>query len=208
MKLIIFGATGTVGKHLVYQALAQGHEVTAFARTPSAIDFEHTRLSLFAGDVLTPADVENAIAGHDAVLITLGSAKLSGKVRSVGTQNVINAMKKTGVSRLICQSTLGVAESRNNLNFVWKYLMFGVLLRHVLKDHIIQENWVRKSELEWTIVRPSAFVDEKPEGILKEGFSSSFKKLSLKISRGEVAAFMLKQLTDLTYLHKTPGLSY
>ena len=208
MKLIIFGATGTVGKHLVYQALAQGHKVTAFARKPSALNLEHANLSLYAGDVFKPAQVENAIAGHDAVLITLGSAKLSGQVRSVGTGNIIDAMINTGVNRLICQSTLGVDESRNNLNFVWKYLMFGMLLRNVMKDHIIQENLVKQSGLDWTIVRPSAFVDEKPRGNLKHGFPTSDRKLSLKISRREVAQFMLKQVEDLTYLHNTPGLSY
>jgi len=208
MKLVIFGSTGSVGHHIVSGALKQGHEVTAFARTPGALGITHPNLHPVAGDVFDPAAVSKAVKGQDAVLITLGSAKLTGQVRSVGTRHIIDAMTEHGVKRLICQTTLGVGNSRANLDFFWKYLMFGMLLRFVYTDHEIQEKNVRHSTLDWIIVRPAAFSDGPATGIYQQGFGSEENKLTLKISRADVADFMLRQLDDDRYLHQTPGLSY
>lgn len=208
MKLIIFGATGTIGRHLVEQALTQGHEVIAFARNPAALEIDHPNLRLFPGDVFDPLAVAAAVKGSEGVLVSLGSPKLTGKVRSVGTQNIVQAMEKHKVKRLICQSTLGVGDSQANLNFFWKYLMFGLILRSVFNDHVAQEAIVKRSRLDWVIPHPAAFTDGPVTESYKHGFSTSEKKITLKISRADVANFMLQQLADDTYLHQTPGLSY
>ncbi len=207
MKLIIFGSTGSIGRQLVKQALEQGHMVTAFARDPVRVDIKHADLQVIQGDVMDPASVERAIQGHEAVLCSLGAGR-KGTVRSEGTRNILSAMEKVGVRRFICQSTLGVGDSRGNLNVFWKYIMFGLLLRPMYADHVSQENYVRRSHLDWTIVRPGAFTDGERTGQYRHGFPSSDKTTKLKISRADVADFMLKQLTDDAYLHKTPGLSY
>jgi len=210
MKVLIIGATGSVGKHLVQQSLAQGHEVTALTRSPENADFGISEnpgnLKVFKGDVLDPPSIDEAFKGQDAVLVTLG-AGLKGKVRSQGTQNVINAMKKHGVDRLVCQTTLGVGESNANLNFKWKYIMFGGLLRAAFKDHVMQENHVKTSKLNWTIVRPSAFTDNEFTGNYKHGFGSEEQGLSLSISRADVAHFMTSQIANLEYVRQTPGVS-
>jgi uncharacterized protein YbjT (DUF2867 family) len=208
MKLIIFGSTGSVGQHVVEQALEQGHHVTAFSRNPAALAYSHANLSTITGDVFDPQSVAAAIQGHDAVLVSLGSLKWKNKVRSVGTRNIVQGMQQHGVKRLICQTTLGVGDSEGNLNFYWKYIMFGLLLRPFYKDHIIQEGIVKNSGLDWTIVRPGSFTDEPPMGTYKQGFSGNEKSLTLKIPRADVADFMVKQINDNTYLHKTPGVSY
>ncbi len=207
MKLVIFGATGTMGRHVVIKALEQGHQVRAFARSPEKLEVDHSNLTLIAGDVFNASSVAAAIEGSDAVLVSLGSVKLQDKVRSVGTRHIVQAMVQLGVKRLICQSTLGVDESWNNLNFFWKYLMFGLILRHVFKDHVMQESIVKRSNLEWTIVRPAAFTDEPATGRYRLGFPATEKQLTLKIPRADVATFMLQQLGDNRYLHQTPGLS-
>ncbi len=207
MKLIIFGATGSVGQHLVDQALAQGHQVTAFSRKPSALKSDHQNLTRYTGDVLDPNAVADAIPGHDVVLITLGAGR-KGIIRSAGTKNVIEAMKRHGVRRLVCQTTLGLGESRAVLNFFWKRIMFGVLLREVYSDHKSQEVIVKQSDLDWIIVRPAAFTDGPLTGVYKHGFAPTEKTLKLKISRADVAGFMLQQLSDNTYLHQSPGQSY
>ncbi len=208
MKITVFGSTGSVGRHIVKQALAQGHKVTAFARAPEKLNIEHENLSLIAGDVYDNFAVEMAIKGQDAILITLGSSKLTGNLRSKGTENIVEAMKVHGVKRLICQTTLGAGDSVDNLNFLWRYILFGVLLRFVMNDHIIQENIVKESGLDWTIVRPAAFTDEQGSKDYKYNFGPKYKDLTLKIPRVEVAEFMLKNLTDKAFLHQTPGLSY
>lgn len=207
MKILIFGATGSIGRHLLEQALSQGHTVTAFTRDPAKIDIKHENLSVAQGDVMAQASVQKAVQGQEAVLCLIGAGK-QGQVRSEGTRHIVQAMEQAGVQRLICQTTLGAGDSRGNLNFFWKYIMFGMLLRDALADHERQEQYVKQSSLDWTIVRPGAFTDDDHTGYYRQGFSGSDKTVELKISWADVADFMLKQLTDDSYLHQTPGLAY
>jgi putative NADH-flavin reductase len=207
MKLVIFGSTGSIGHHLVEQALEQEHSVTAFARNPAKLEIDHANLTVVQGDALDSAAVNTAVDGQDAVLCALG-AGAKGAVRTEGTRNIVQAMEKAGVSRLICLSSLGVGDSRDSLNFFWKHIMFGLLLRGAYADHVSQEDSVKESRLDWTLVRPAAFTDGDHTGEYRHGFPSTDKTIKTKISRADVADFMLKQLTDRTYLKETPGLSY
>ena len=207
MNLVIFGSTGSIGHQLVVQALEQEHTVTAFARNPAKIEIEHANLTAVQGDALDSASVEKAVDGQDAVLCALG-AGAKGAIRSDGTRIIVRAMEKAGVSRFVCLSTLGVGSSRSNLNFFWRHIMFGLLLRRAYADHITQEDHVKESRLDWTIVRPGAFTDGNRTGVYRHGFPGTDKTIEGKISRADVADFMLKQLTDRTYIHETPGLSY
>ncbi|MBW8637465.1 SDR family oxidoreductase [Hoeflea sp. WL0058] len=208
MKVILFGASGTVGRLAVDKMLAGGCEVTAFARHPEKLRNSNPNLTRVAGDVMDPEAVANAVRGHDAVVVTLGSGmSRKGVVRSQGTLNVIQAMQRNGVRRLICQSTLGAHESWDNLNFFWKRIMFGLVLRPVFRDHELQEQLVRASGLDWTIVRPSAFTDDPASGRYREGFSAGERNLALKISRSDVAEFLKRQLKDTTYVNRAVGIS-
>lgn len=208
MKIVIFGATGTIGRVLVAQALDAGHVVTAFTRSGEFEGEQHDNLSIFRGDALDEEAVAKAIKGQDAVMCTLGAGR-NGIVRSKGTANILKGMKAHGVNRFICQSTLGAGDSVGNLNFFWKNIMFGLLLRPAMADHNIQEILVRKSDVDWTIVRPAAFTDGPKTGNYQHGFpGDSPKGLALKISRADVAHFLLKQLKSDVYLNQTTGLSY
>ncbi|AUP77785.1 NAD(P)-dependent oxidoreductase [Flavivirga eckloniae] len=210
MKVVIFGSTGTVGKHLIEQSLEKGHEVLAFCRQAEKLEmFKNSNLKIQEGDVFNPEDVSAAVQDQDVVIVALGSGKSrKSVVRSQGTKNIITAMKNNGVNRLICQSTLGTYESNENLNFFWKYIMFGWYLKQIFLDHELQERYVQNSGLDWTIVRPGAFTDGEKTELYRHGFGANAKSLKLKISRADVADFVLKQVTDTNYLHKTPGLSY
>jgi len=209
MKVIVFGATGTVGKLFVENALDGGHDVTAFARTPSRIAIAHPRLTLRAGDATKAAEVADAVRGHDAVVVTLGvGASRKNRIRSEGTRNIIAAMQRHGVRRLICQTTLGAHESWGNLNLFWKWIMFGVLLRPAFIDHELQETLVRESGLDWTIVRPSAFTDGPEDGRFKVGFGPEERRLSLKISRADIARFLEGQLSDRGFMRRAVGISH
>jgi putative NADH-flavin reductase len=209
MKLVIFGATGGTGRELVKQALEQGHSVTAYARTPAKLDdIEHANLQVIQGDVLDPEVVERAVAGQDAVLSAIGAGAERTTIREDGTRNIIAAMEKTGVQRLICQSSLGVGDSRANLSFFTKYIIVLVFLRHPFGDHERQEAVVKKSSLNWTIVRPPHLRDGPRTGTYRHGFATTDRKIEGYISRADVADFMLRQLTDDTYHHQAPGVSY
>lgn len=209
MRVLIIGATGSIGRLVVEQALDAGYEVTAFARNAHKLDFKNSNLNFINADATNQKSVNDAVLGQDAVIITLGSGKaLKTSIRSTGTQKVINAMQKHGVQRLICQSTLGAHESWGNLNLLWKWIMFGIILKSVLKDHEKQETTVYQSKLNWTIVRPGAFSDIPSLGKYKEDFPATEKNLTLKISRAEVAGFLVRQLTETKYFKKAVSISY
>lgn len=208
MKVIVFGATGTVGKLTVRTLLQAGHSVTAFARAPQKLDLDHPQLGRVAGDAMSLSDVSAAVRGHEAVVVTLG-AGMSRKsiIRSQGTLNVIKAMQEHQILRLICQSTLGARDSWENLNFWWKHVMFGALLAPVFRDHELQEQLVEASGLDWTIVRPSAFTDKATRRDVIEDVPTSARGLDLKIARSDVARFLTRQLADRAYVGRTVGLS-
>ncbi|MEM6432887.1 MAG: SDR family oxidoreductase [Cyanobacteria bacterium P01_D01_bin.115] len=209
MKLVIFGATGTVGRQVVQQALEQGHTVTAFARNLTKLDIQHPQLSVAQGDVMDASAVEQALRGQDAVVCVLGAGKkLKSTIRSEGTQQIIQAMEKVGMRRLICLSTLGTGDSWSNLDFYWKYIMFGFILRQVFADHERQEALVRNSNLDWTIVRPGALTDGPLTGDYRHSFPSTDRTITLQISRADVADFIMKQLSDQSSLYQAPSLSY
>ncbi|MEP6903943.1 MAG: SDR family oxidoreductase [Actinomycetota bacterium] len=209
MKLILFGATRGTGRQFIEQALAEGHTLTAVVRNPAAFELRHDNLKTVQGDVMDFASVEQALQNYDAVLSAIGSpASKKDTVRSEGTRNIIRAMEKIGVRRLISLSSLGVGESRVMLPFLLKYLIVPLFLRHAFADHEVQEKYIRESRLDWTIIRPAALTDEPLTGIYRDGFPVSEKGLKLKISRADVADFMLKQLNDERYFRQTPGISY
>ena len=208
MKVIVFGATGVIGKLAVERMLAEGHEVTAFARRPEKLGARASEVRQIAGDAMDRAQVANAIKGHDAVVVTLGSGKsLTSRIRSQGTMNVILGMQEHGVRRLVCQSTLGAHDSWNNLNFFWKRIMFGGILRKIFKDHELQEQLVRASGLDWTIVRPSAFDEGPATGAFKIGFGPQERGLSLKITKADIVDFLTRQLDDLRFRHRAVAIS-
>jgi uncharacterized protein YbjT (DUF2867 family) len=208
MNVIVFGATGTVGRLAVAELLDAGHAVTAFARHPEKLGIDDEGLTLHPGDAHAPEDVAAAVKGQDAVLVVLGAgASRRSRIRSEGTLNVIRAMQARGPRRLIVQSTLGAHESWGTLNFWWKRVMFGLLLAPVFRDHELQERLVEASGLDWTIVRPGAFTDAATRRPVIEDVPASARGLDLKIARADLARFLARQVADRTYLGRAVGLS-
>ena len=208
MRIIIFGSTGNIGKPLVLESLALGYIVTAFTRNKKNLKgIQHRNLRAVEGDILDKEAIKEAGKNQDAVICVIGSGR-KGTVRSQGTKNIIEGMQSQGVKRLICQSTLGAGDSRGNLNFFWKHIMFGWYLQGAYKDHELQEKYVMESNLKWTLVRPGAFTDGQATGNFRHGFSPDDRTVTLKISKADVAMFLLMQLHTDQYLKKTPGLSY
>lgn len=209
MKITVFGATGKVGRNVVEQALARGYEVTAFARNPDRVEQSHRNLKVVQGDVLDPSSVERAIEGRDAVICALGMPiRNKDKLRARGTKTIVDAMEKTGVKRLVCLSVLGAGSSREMLPWLYKALIFPLILKHVVADHEVQESHVRNSGLDWVLVRPGNFTKGGRTGVYRHGFTTAGEPIAIKISMPDIADFMLKQLDDDTYLRQAPGLSY
>lgn len=208
MKLVVFGATGATGRELVGLALEQSHVVTAFARDPAKLEVSHPNLNVIRGDVLDPAAVQSAVQGQEAVLCAIGAGAKRSTLRADGTRNILRAMEKAGVRRLVCQSSYGIGDTRDKLSFLLKYVLVPLVLRHAFADHEAQERVIRQSRLDWTIVRPVGLAKGRRTGIYRHGNLGAGAPAGAKISHADVADFMLKQLTDSTYLRQAPGVAY
>jgi putative NADH-flavin reductase len=207
MKVLIIGATGATGKILMREALAQGHQLTALARNPSALAPEDYRLRVLQGNALDVSSVEAAVAGQDAVLVALGTrSSRPTTLFSESTHNVIGAMDKHGVRRLVCITGVGVGDSKGHVGFLYDRIIRPLVVRNVYEDKERQEEAIEQSDLEWVIVRPAQLTDEPAKGEYKVYLKGSYKAKT--ISREDVAEFMLAQVKDDTYVHKMPVISY
>lgn len=205
MKIALFGGSRGVGRQALEQALAQGHDVKALMRNPAEFDFSHPHLTVVPGDVLRPADVAECIAQADAVICSLGgTANNPGDVVSSGTRQIIDAMQAAGARRLVVVSSIGVGDSKDQVPFAFKMLMKTVL-KAAMEEKEKQETLVKASNLDWVIVRPGGLTDGPRTGNYAFGVGKSIK--AGQVSRADVAEFVLKQLTDDTFLRQTPSIS-
>lgn len=205
MKIALFGATGGTGRHIVDQALTAGHSIQALVRDPACLSVSHEEFSPISGDVLNPAAVAETVAGADAVISALGVSNGSpADVCSRGTRHVIETMKADGIRRLVVITSLGVGDSKDQVPFAFKMLM-GTVLKKVMADKQTQEALVRGSGLDWTIVRPGGLADSPATGDYKAGLDKNI--VAGQVSRADVAAFVLRQLADDTYLYETPAIT-
>lgn len=211
MKIVIFGAAGSTGRDVVKQALARGHEVMAFDRHLATLTLEHPRLTKVQGDIFNSAQVEAAVAGQDAAVCVLGvGPQVTQPVCSTGTEHIIAAMQKHGVKRFICQSAFAVSAldgEWREVPWIVPILPFFPKVKAMFADKVRQEQFVRQSDLDWVIVRPAKLTNGPRTGIYKVGAPLSIGP-NAKISRADVADFILTQLDDNTYQHQIPRLKY
>ncbi len=206
MNVLIFGATGDTGRELVKQALGQGHTVTGFSRHANELKNPFPEVRVIQADVTDMATVDQSVQGQDAVLSALGSSSLKrNPALTKGVENIVRAMEQHNVRRLVYQSSLGVGDSRERVGFLIRYIIIPLVLRNAISDHEDKERIIKQSNLNWVIVRPAGLRNEPLTGEYRVGEDLEF---GARISRADVADFMLKQLIDDTYLKKTPGISY
>jgi uncharacterized protein YbjT (DUF2867 family) len=204
MKLAVFGATGGTGRQIVEQALAQGHVVTALVRDPSKLALQNAGLLIVQGDVLDPAAVAQTVVGAEAAFVSLGNtANNPDMVVSQGTGVVISAMQAAAIKRLIVISSLGVGDSKDHVPLFFKAII-ATALRKAFQDKEAQEKLVMASGLDWTIIRPGGLSDGPATGQYQAG---QVKASGATISRADVAAFALAQLTSNEYIGKTPAIA-
>lgn len=210
MKLLIIGATGGTGRQLVAQALERGHAVTALVRDPARMNLVDPRLTVITGDVLDPHSIEHAMAGQDAVLSALGHKRwlYPTRILSAGTENILRAMKACGVRRFVCQSSLGVGNSFGRLGLTYTLFTIPFILPFYYWDKGRQEAAIRASDRDWTIVRPGALNNRQPRGRIRHGDDVGSWIWTVRISRADVARFMIDQISDTTYLRRSPGVAW
>lgn len=210
MHVVIVGSTGGTGRELVRQALERGHHVTALARRPEKLEMQHACLSVARGDVLDAASLESALKGQDAVMCALGHKRwlYPTRILSEGTANLVHAMTAQGVQRLICETSLGVGDSTGRMGLYYTLFVIPFILPFYYFDKRRQEDVIRASATEWTIVRPGSLNNGRQKGVYRCAPKVGSFLWTVRISRADVAAFMLDQLTDDTYLRASPGVAW
>jgi putative NADH-flavin reductase len=210
MRVTVFGASGGTGRHLIDQALAHGHQVTAFVRAAARLGARSEQLTVVVGDVAEAGVVASAVEGRRGVLCALGAASPLRRDLTLveGVRHIVSAMEQHGVRRLVHLSFLGVPDGRHQLSLVGRYLVARGLLRNVVADHAAKEEIIRRSTLEWVIVRPPRLTNGAARGRYRSGPDVQAMSLVPRISRADLAEFMLGQLVEDTYVRKAPAIMY
>jgi putative NADH-flavin reductase len=217
MRIAIIGASRGIGAELLKAAIEEGHEVTALVRDPDALDISTPRLKVIKGDILDPSSVAAAlakpigtiIAGQDAICVCIGipPTRKPVDVFSRGTQNILNAIGKESNQKLILVTGIGAGESKGHGGFFYDRILNPLLLATNYADKDRAESIVKASNVEWLIVRPG-FLTNGPRTGKYRAIENLSGVTAGKISRADVADFILKQLVSPTYFGKTPLLMY
>ena len=208
MKILVIGATGPTGRELVAQGMALGHQITAAVRKPESADLP-PGTNVVRADVTDAASLAAAVAGQDAVVSSLGTKAFRKPTTlfSQGTTNLLAAMKQFGVRRLVCITGIGAGDSKGHGGFLYDRIIQPLLLEEIYQDKDRQETIVRQSGLDWTLVRPGRLTNGPQTGRFRE--LSDLDGITVgKISRSDVAGFILAPLEDRNTFARTITLSY
>ena len=204
------GATGNLGSQVVLRALEAGHAVTALARNPAAISVRHESLRVAQGDARDLDSLSAAVEGQEAVISCLGTKDRKDRtLRTEGARNAIQAMRAHGVSRLIVFSAFGAGDSLPHLKRSAPFfgrIILPLLLKTPFEDMGRMEEVVRASDVDWTIVRPTALSKKPGTGAVKVVLDDT-EDPGGGIPYADVAAFMVEQLTSDAYIGKAPAVS-
>ena len=175
--------------------------------TPAKLKIEHANLRIVKGDVLDYASVESAMRGQSAVLCALGHKRFfyPNKIQSNGMRNILRAMKACDVPRLICETALGIGNSVGRLGLPHTFFILPLILPFYMWDKLRQEELIAASDRDWVIVRPGVLTNGDARGSYRHGPKVGNYFWPVSVTRADVADFMLKQLTDDTYVGAAPG---
>jgi len=206
MNLLVVGSTGPLGREFIAQAMDAGHVVRALARNPSALKLA-PGMDVVRGDVFDQPSLDAAARGQDAAVVILGlpfsTLRKPTNVFSQGTRNLIAALRPAGVRRLIVVSSFGVGDSRRNAR-LHERLFFSLALRGAYADKVLQEQAVRESGFDYTIVRPARLTMGKGAGRYTAVVGPG--SIPSPVARADVARFILDALRAHEYVGKTVSL--
>ncbi|SFI08791.1 Putative NADH-flavin reductase [Bosea sp. OK403] len=208
MKVLVLGATGATGRLIVSKAVAKGYEVVALVRSKAKADL--AGVELVEGDARDPAALTRALAGCDAVISSLGTAMSPFRevtLLSTATRALVGVMADQNIRRLVCITGLGAGDSRGHGGFFFDRLFLPLMLRKVYEDKDRQEDAIRASTLDWTIVRPTVLNDKPARGHVK-ALTDLSGVHGGTIARSDVAEFVVQQLTADTWLRKAPLITW
>lgn len=208
MIITIFGATGMAGKHLVKQAIYKGHTVKAFGRNVFTAGFnEHENLHLLQGALFDEQQVCDAVTGSDAILSALGGGvDGSDKSRSLGMKNIVAQMTKAGVRRIVAIGGMGILDDTAG-KLIMDSKEFPPQYLPVSREHLAAFHFLEKSTLDWTFVCPPDIISGEATGSYHTTANILPENNQYKINAGNLALFMLTELSKNEYIQKRVGIS-
>lgn len=207
MNVIIFGATGGIGKWAVKHALEKGYYVTAYARNKQKMGIHDDKLTVVQGEISDYDKMKSALAGQDAVIWCVGIPMKNKFVKfesQKGHEILLKAMKEQGVKRLIDWGTPSVAFDKDKKSFITVVpgIMAGIMFSKAKAEMIAIGEMLKESDLDWTMVRFMMPQDTPYTGKVKAGFGDV--KMNFSISREDIGAFMVEQIESKDYIREMP----
>ncbi|MCP4762231.1 MAG: SDR family oxidoreductase [archaeon] len=209
MIIGIFGGTGETGMEMIKQGLELGYSFKILARTPSKIDFKNDNMEIIKGDILQYDIVKKIVENTDAILVAIGADE-RGETHfySDATKNIVKAMNECNVKRLSIISAAGVGNDPDpNLDFVTKKIIIPLFFKKVYIDMDRMEKLIVGSNLDYTIMQPPALTRTQLTGTYRTEIGMSVRK-GRKISRADLAQFMVNNIEDKKYFRKKVGIAY
>ena len=209
MKITVIGASQGIGLELLNIALEANNEVTALVRNPDKLKITNSKLNIVEGNILDMESVNAVTAGQDAICVCIGIPPTRKPLNlfSQGTANVISAMGQQQNQKLIAVTGIGAGDSKGHGGFFYDRVLNPFLLSTIYDDKNRQEAIIKTSNVEWLIVRPG-FLTNGPRTGKYRVIDDITGVTAGKISRLDVADFILKQISTPTYFGKTPLLTY
>jgi putative NADH-flavin reductase len=203
MKFVVLGATGGIGLEIVKQAVERGHSVTAFVRAPERLESFRDRITIAPGDLLNSAELARVLEGQDAVLSSFGprDPRADGELLESFANALTKAMLHSSIRRVIVVS---VAFLFKDMIIPPAYLVGRLFFSHHVADATAMEEILKKSGLDWTIVRPPQLTDKPRTGAyrVREGHLPRF---GFTISRADVADYMNNAVENRASIGKIVG---
>lgn len=201
MNVLILGATGTIGRALVDRALFRSHQVTALVRDPRKMASAGA-LRVEVGNVLDQNALSRVVPGHDAVILAVGPGhNRASTLRTDAARLVVSAMTRAGTKRLIAFSGLGAGVTRKNRGFLFDQVLARTTLKGLLDDQNRMEGEIRRSKLDWMVIRPGEVVRSQ-NATMKWILSLDGSEIPPKVGDLDLALFTIQQLESDEFVHK------
>jgi putative NADH-flavin reductase len=209
MNVLILGAAGATGRLCVDEALARSHRVAAFVHKA---DLQRTdeRLEVVTGDLRNQVDIENALKGKDAVVSTFAGSTPTRRFLDLveAFSLLVRQMEAQGPKRLVYLSFLGMPEGRSQLSWLGRNIVSRFVLHNVAADHEAKEAILKRSSLDWVIVRPPRLTNGPATGRYRYGEDILAEAVVPTISRADLAGFLIDQIESERFVRKTPAIMY
>lgn len=210
--IALFGATGPTGKYIIEEALKRGYTLSVYTRDAKKLEVFAGKVGIVVGDLRDRDAIAKCVQGADAVISALGpnSFKVQGdRPIMLGLSNIIAAMRQLGVRRLLQVSTASYRDSGDGLFHLRSragVLFFKVFVRKAYDDIRATGELIANSDLDWTLVRIPFLKDGPASGKIDVGWYGR-TKLGSKLSRGNLAEFLVGQVTDKKFVRAAPGIA-